>query len=71
MDYSSFPKDIEAFLQSEFPHLQQKSDPIVYLDHAGASLTSKSQLIAIHKELTNNLICNPHTNFGSIKVGFQ
>ena len=59
--------DSDSILQrisEEFPNLGK----ITYLDHAGASLFAKSQLEGIHKELSENLLCNPHTNFGNSDV---
>uniref|UniRef100_A0A0K2UM59 MOSC domain-containing protein n=1 Tax=Lepeophtheirus salmonis TaxID=72036 RepID=A0A0K2UM59_LEPSM len=44
---------------TEFPQLSNET----YLDHAGAGLFSVSQLDSAHKELSNNLFCNPHSSF--------
>ena len=34
----------------------------VYLDHAGASLTSETHLKSFFNDLTNNSYANPHTD---------
>ena len=61
---------IEKNIKKEYPKLKQLYNPITYLDHAGASLFSTSQLEGINKELSENLLCNPHTNFGNLEVSF-
>ena len=62
---SSYDSDlILQTINKEFPTLGK----ITYLDHAGASLFAKSQLEGIHRELSENLLCNPHTNFGNSEV---
>ena len=33
----------------------------VYLDHAGATLASRSQLTAVHRSLCGELLANPHS----------
>ena len=53
-------------IREEYPKLSE----ITYLDHAGSSLYAKSQLEGVHKELSENLLCNPHTNFGNVEVGY-
>ena len=64
MNSSSDSDFILQTIDKEFPNLGK----ITYLDHAGASLFAKSQLEGIHKELSENLLCNPHTNFGNSEV---
>ena len=66
MNSSSDSDLILQIINEEFPNLGK----ITYLDHAGASLFAKSQLEGIHKELSENLLCNPHTNFGNVEVRF-
>merc|ERR1711892_362623 len=44
-------------LKDEFPQLSD----VTYLDHAGATLFSKSQLKSVTAELRENLFFNPHT----------
>ena len=61
MNSSSDSDLILQIINEEFPNLGKTT----YLDHAGASLFAKSQLEGIHKELSENLLCNPHTNFGN------
>ena len=64
MNSSSDSDLILQTINEEFPNLGK----ITYLDHAGASLFAKSQLEGIHRELSENLLCNPHTNFGNSEV---
>ena len=64
MEESPYTEEILEFISKEFPHLEN----ITYLDHAGASLYAKSQIDAVHDALTQNLLCNPHTNFGNLQV---
>ena len=64
MDESPYTQELKDLILNEFPHLQQ----LTYLDHAGASLHAKSQIDNAFRELNKNLICNPHTNFGNLKV---
>ena len=64
MDESPYTQELKDLILKEFPHLNQ----VTYLDHAGASLYAKSQIDDVFKELNQNLLCNPHTNFGNLKV---
>ena len=64
MDESPYTQELKDLILKEFPHLNQ----VTYLDHAGASLYAKSQIDDAFKELNQNLLCNPHTNFGNLKV---
>ena len=64
MDESTYTQELKDLILKEFPHLNQ----VTYLDHAGASLYAKSQIDNAFKELNQNLLCNPHTNFGNLKV---
>ena len=68
MNYSP---EMFQVIQEEFPLLYDKDNPIVYLDHAGASLYSKGQIEKFYGEMSNNLYCNPHTNFGNLKVSYN
>ena len=45
-------------LEEEFPQLSG----VTYLDHAGATLFSKTQIERVSAELKGNLFFNPHTN---------
>lgn len=58
--------NMEKLVEEEFPQLFEHE--VTYLDHTGASLYSKSQIDAVHRELNATLLCNPHTNFGNLKV---
>ena len=56
-------------VKEEFPQLFDKNgQKLTYLDHAGASLHSKSQTEGICRDLSENLLCNPHTNYGNLRV---
>ncbi|CAG5130898.1 unnamed protein product [Candidula unifasciata] len=55
---------IEQRRQEEFPQLRNA----VYVDHAGATLCSKSQIDAVHQELTSTLYGNPHSYNASSKL---
>ena len=59
------PKLLEL-IKNEFPILSKHQ--ITYLDHAGASLYAESQIKSVSKDLTENLLANPHTNFGHLQV---
>lgn len=48
----------------EFPQLKES----VYVDHAGTTLYSKSQIEAHHKELLSNLYGNPHSRSQSSQL---
>lgn len=56
--------DIEVTRPQEFPNLKDT----VYVDHAGATLYSKSQMEAVHKDLMSNLYGNPHSHNASSKL---
>ena len=45
-------------LEEEFPQLSG----VTYLDHAGATLFSKTQIESVSEELKGNLFFNLHTN---------
>ena len=70
MQNSPYSKKIYELIKKEYPLLYDEENSIIYLDHAGASLYSKSQIKGFHEELEQNLLCNPHTNFGKLKVIF-
>ncbi len=53
-------------LKEDFPLLFQDNNPVTYLDNAGAALYTRSQIEAAASDLKNNLVCNPHTNYGAI-----
>ncbi|XP_015882118.3 molybdenum cofactor sulfurase isoform X1 [Ziziphus jujuba] len=55
--YPNGPKTIDEIRATEFKRLDGK----VYLDHAGATLYSESQMEAIFKNLTANVYGNPHS----------
>ncbi|XP_012937737.1 molybdenum cofactor sulfurase, partial [Aplysia californica] len=55
---------IDARRAEEFPHLKDT----VYVDHAGATLYSRSQIDAVHKDLSNTLYGNPHSLNASSKL---
>ncbi|KAK1934443.1 Molybdenum cofactor sulfurase [Phytophthora citrophthora] len=52
---------IDAMRANEFPHMRNS----VYLDHAGATMYSKTQLDAAFQELQNGLFTNPHSATGN------
>ena len=68
MQNSPYSEKIYELIKKEYPLLYDEQNSIIYLDHAGASLYSKSQIKGFHEELEQNLLCNPHTNFGKLKV---
>ena len=68
MQNSPYSEKIYELIKKEYPLLYDEHNSIIYLDHAGASLYSKSQINGFHEELEQNLLCNPHTNFGKLKV---
>ena len=68
MQNSPYSEKIYELIKKEYPLLYDEQNSIIYLDHAGASLYSKSQINGFHEELEQNLLCNPHTNFGKLKV---
>ncbi|BFZ22694.1 hypothetical protein BsWGS_25733 [Bradybaena similaris] len=55
---------VEERRQEEFPHLRNA----VYVDHAGATLFSKSQIDAVHHDLSHSLYGNPHSHNASSKL---
>ncbi|KAI3965813.1 hypothetical protein MKX01_010770 [Papaver californicum] len=55
--YPNSPKNIDEIRSSEFKRLEQ----LVYLDHAGATLYSESQMEMILKDFTTNVYGNPHS----------
>ncbi|KAG9439484.1 hypothetical protein H6P81_019649 [Aristolochia fimbriata] len=55
--YPNAPKNIDEMRSSEFKRL----DGLVYLDHAGATLYSESQMESIFRDFTNNVYANPHS----------
>lgn len=55
--YPNAPKSIDEIRASEFKRLEG----IVYLDHAGATLYSETQMEAVAKDLTSNVYGNPHS----------
>ncbi|KAJ4975209.1 hypothetical protein NE237_000315 [Protea cynaroides] len=59
--YPNAPKNIDEIRASEFKRL----DGVVYLDHAGATLYSETQMEAIFKNLTSNVYGNPHSQSDS------
>lgn len=52
---------VDAMRAKEFPHMHGS----VYLDHAGATMYSKTQLDAAFQELQSGLFTNPHSATGS------
>ena len=48
---------MELLLDEEFPHLRGQT----YLDHAGATVYSKTQISQVQELLLSRLHCNPHT----------
>ncbi|KAL3503734.1 hypothetical protein ACH5RR_038183 [Cinchona calisaya] len=56
--YKNCPKNIDQLRATEFKRLGEE---VVYLDHAGATLYSESQLDSIFKDLNSNLYANPHS----------
>lgn len=59
--YPNSPKNIDEIRATEFKRL----DGSVYLDHAGATLYSESQMEEIFKSLTSTVYGNPHTQNGA------
>lgn len=57
-------KELEELIQKEYPNLNK----CTYLDHAGASQYSKSQIEKVFKDLSQNILSNPHTNFQVISI---
>ncbi|XP_015082926.1 molybdenum cofactor sulfurase [Solanum pennellii] len=55
--YANSPKNIDEIRATEFKRLNDT----VYLDHAGATLYSESQMEAVFKDLNSNLYGNPHS----------
>ncbi|XP_059179116.1 molybdenum cofactor sulfurase-like [Physella acuta] len=56
---------IEDLRSKEFPQLQKGA---VYVDHAGATLFSSSQIEAVQKDLLSTLYGNPHSHNASSKL---
>ncbi|KAK9275964.1 hypothetical protein L1049_023239 [Liquidambar formosana] len=59
--YPNAPKNIDDIRATEFKRL----DELVYLDHAGATLYSESQMVAVFKDLTTTVYGNPHSQSDS------
>ena len=57
---SNYSENIEKWRNHEFP--QHYSNKEVYLDYAGAGLTSASQWRSIHAAQTENIWGNPHSS---------
>ncbi|RUS71141.1 hypothetical protein EGW08_021094 [Elysia chlorotica] len=55
---------IELARSQDFPNLRDT----VYVDHVGATLYSRSQMEAVHKDLMSNLYGNPHSHNASSKL---
>ncbi|KAI3456698.1 hypothetical protein Pfo_013361 [Paulownia fortunei] len=55
--YPNAPKNIDEIRATEFKRLND----VVYLDHAGATLYSESQMEDIFKDLSSTLYGNPHS----------
>ncbi|KAG7386443.1 hypothetical protein PHYPSEUDO_000272 [Phytophthora pseudosyringae] len=55
---------VDEMRAEEFPHLHGS----VYLDHAGATMYSKTQLDAAFQELQGGLFANPHSATGDAHV---
>ncbi|ETI55136.1 hypothetical protein F443_02161 [Phytophthora nicotianae P1569] len=56
---------IDEMRKNEFRHMQGS----VYLDHAGATIYSQTQLDATFQELQGGLFTNPHSAIGGAQVG--
>ncbi|XP_071725755.1 molybdenum cofactor sulfurase isoform X2 [Rutidosis leptorrhynchoides] len=59
--YPNAPNNIDHIRATEFKRL----DGNVYLDHAGATLYSETQMEAIFKDLTTSVYGNPHSQSSS------
>ena len=66
---SSSKGPIDSWRSQEFPALMSdkgdstnSSRGVVYVDHAGAALPMRSQLLKSHEESINTVLCNPHSN---------
>ncbi|KAG8386614.1 hypothetical protein BUALT_Bualt03G0166800 [Buddleja alternifolia] len=55
--YPNAPKNVDQIRATEFKRLND----VAYLDHAGATLYSESQMEHIFKDLNSNLYGNPHS----------
>ncbi|KAH0707926.1 hypothetical protein KY290_012455 [Solanum tuberosum] len=55
--YANAPKNIDEIRATEFKRLNDT----VYLDHAGATLYSESQMEAVFKDLNSTVYGNPHS----------
>ncbi|KAL0306127.1 UNVERIFIED_CONTAM: Molybdenum cofactor sulfurase [Sesamum radiatum] len=55
--YPNAPKNVDEIRATEFKRLND----IVYLDHAGATLYSESQMEDVFKDLNSTLYGNPHS----------
>ena len=60
MDNQVNPNKMLARLKQDFRGRCPENS--VYLDHAGASLTSETHLKSYFNDLTNNTYANPHTD---------
>ncbi|KAG5546857.1 hypothetical protein RHGRI_018880 [Rhododendron griersonianum] len=61
--YPNAPKNIDEIRATEFKRLDH--DGLVYLDHAGTTLYSETQMEAIFKGLTTSVFGNPHSQSDS------
>ncbi|XP_058218468.1 molybdenum cofactor sulfurase isoform X1 [Rhododendron vialii] len=61
--YPNAPKSIDEIRATEFRRLDH--DGLVYLDHAGTTLYSETQMEAIFKGLTTSVFGNPHSQSDS------
>ncbi|KAL6603139.1 hypothetical protein ACP70R_043500 [Stipagrostis hirtigluma subsp. patula] len=59
--YPDAPKGIDELRATEFKRLEGT----VYLDHAGATLYSETQMADVAKDLTSNVYGNPHSQSDS------
>lgn len=59
--YPNAPKNVDEIRANEFKRLEG----LVYLDHAGATLYSESQMEVIFKDLTTSVYGNPHSQSDS------
>ena len=53
-----------CFVAEEFPQLGDK----IYLDHAGATLYTRTQIEAVREELLVQLVGNPHSSPDNVEV---
>ncbi|KZV31597.1 molybdenum cofactor sulfurase-like [Dorcoceras hygrometricum] len=59
--YPGAPKNIDDLRDNEFKRLKE----VVYLDHAGATLYSESQMEAVFRDFNSTLYGNPHSQNNS------